>query len=80
MYPVGKMLNIFKICIAEKVQCNRRPRIDWIDNVPCHVTLLYPNIRFGYIWNNVLNTLEKTTTFKMYPMKWAHFVQTLDIL
>ena len=80
MCPVGKMLNIFKICLAKKVQCNHRPRIDWIYNVPCHVTLLYPNKRSGYIWNNVLNTLQKTTTFKMYPTKWSHLVQTLDIL
>jgi len=80
MCPVGKMLNIFKIYLAEKVQCNQWPKIDRIDNVPCHVTLMYPNIRSGYIWNNVLNTLEKTTTFKMYPTKWSHFVQTLDIL
>ena len=80
MCPVGKMLNIFKICLAKKVQCNQRPRIDQIYNVPCHMTLLYPNKRFGYIQNNVLNTLQKTTTFKMYPTKWSHLVQTLDIL
>ena len=78
--PVGKMLNIFKICLAEKVQCNHRPRIDQIYNVPCHATLLYPNKGSGYIQNNVLNTLQKTTTFKMYPTKWSHLVQTLDIL
>ena len=78
--PVGKMLNIFKICLAEKVQCNQRPSIDRIYNVPCHATLLYPNKMSGYIWNNVLNTLQKTTTFKMYPTKWSHLVRTLDIL
>ena len=80
MYPVGKMLNIFKICLAKKVQCNQRPSIDQMYNVPCHVTLLYPNKRSGCIRNNVLNTLQKTTTFKMYPTKWSHLVQTLDIL
>ena len=74
------MLNIFKICLAEKVQCNQRPSIGWIYNVPYHVTLLYPNKRSGYIQNNVLNTLQKTTTFKMYPTKWPHLVRTLDIL
>ena len=80
MCPVGKMLNIFKIYLTEKVQCNQRPSIDWIYNVPCHVTLLYSNKRSGYIWNNVLNTLQKTTTFKMYPTKWSHLVRSLDIL
>ena len=80
MCPVGKMLNIFKICLTEKVQCNQRPSIDRIYNVPCHATLLYPNKRSGYIRNNVLNTLQKTITFKMYPTKWPHLVQTLDIL
>ena len=72
MCPVGKMLNIFKICLAEKVQCNQRPSIDRIYNVPCHVTLLYPNKGSGYIQSNVLNTAENNN-IQNVPYKMATF-------
>jgi len=65
MCPVGKMVNIFKICVPKMFKCTHRPKTDIIYNGPCHVTLMYPNKRSGYIQNNPLNTLERTTIFKM---------------
>jgi len=62
---VGKMVNIFKICVPKMFKYTHRPRTDILYNGPCHVTLMYPNKRSGYIRNNSLNTLERTTIFKM---------------
>jgi len=49
MCPVGKMVNIFKICVPKMFKCTHRPRTGIIYNGPCHVTLMYPNKRSGYI-------------------------------
>jgi len=63
--PSEQMVNIFKISFPIKVKCNHKPSADHIYNILCYVTLMYLNERSGYIRNNVLNTLNRWTIFKM---------------
>jgi len=68
------MVNIFKIYVLEKVKCKYRPRTCCFYNIPCHVTLIYPNERSGYIWNNALIDVHSGKVKCKSRRRWGRLV------